>query len=211
MQRCKDTLNSEDYKILEEFGSEQKFVEALLGLKKDFGTRIPQGISRLLGETDFFRQQFRDILSNFMLIMLPRSVTTGMVWGLTYLVVQIMAVSKHPYTKHKRHSLIITQVYVKRDDTASRYAKMILDIRRQLALVKRDTPRDEDMDPAEKQELRHGYVVILEAMIQFWRDSVQYLRGVPSEQTSRYNPVVVPVRKLTCPNSSRELASSARR
>ncbi|ETS76502.1 hypothetical protein PFICI_11889 [Pestalotiopsis fici W106-1] len=159
---CKDMLNDEDYKTLEEFGSEEKFVEALLGLREDFGTTIPQGISRLLGETEFFRQQFRDILANFMFIMLPRSVTTGMAWGLTYLVVQVMA------------------KYVKRDDdTASKYAKMILDIRRQLALVKRGTPRDKDMDPAEKQELRHVYITILQALIQFWRDSIKYLRGIP--------------------------------
>jgi hypothetical protein len=145
---------------------------------------MPQGISRVLDETTLFRPQFRDILSDFMLIMLPRSVTTGMVWGLTYLVVQVMTVGEHSYIEHQRHFLIISQVYVKRDDTASKYAKMILDIRRQLALVKRDTPRDENIDPAEKQKLRHGYIVILEALIQFWRDSVQYLRGVPSKEMS---------------------------
>lgn len=85
--RAKDGMNRQDRKLVDECNSPDKLLDRLEEMQKPSSSSI-FGLSDLLYELNN-AQPFRDLLGVFAVMMLPNSVTTGVVWGLIYLAIKV--------------------------------------------------------------------------------------------------------------------------
>ncbi|KAI0441000.1 hypothetical protein F4803DRAFT_524980 [Xylaria telfairii] len=160
LNRCKAGLAPEDFKLVQQFDSPEKLISGLEEMRRPPDHIVRDGFQNLMYQVHDMEHSVRPVLSIFILTMLPRSVTTGLVWGIMYLVIRLSA---------------------EQEATARQLAGMFLKIRRQMAILKKRAARIEKSARGnqDKSELRIIFVDIFEALIFFWRNCVVYLRKFP--------------------------------
>ncbi|KAI1330538.1 hypothetical protein F5Y16DRAFT_396032 [Xylariaceae sp. FL0255] len=160
LNHCKAGLGPEDSKIVGQFDSPEKLLAGLEQMQQLSERNIRNGFRTLMYQVHDMEHSVRPLLAIFIVTMLPRSVTTGLIWGIMYLVIRLSA---------------------EQEATARKLAGMFLKVRRQMATLQKRAGEIESSvgDSQEMAELRLAFIDIFEALIFFWRECVLYFRKFP--------------------------------
>ncbi len=88
LQRCRQKLKPSEYHAVSQYDTPQKL---LVGLEKLQAEHLisTDGISRLIAQIYPTSQSFRDTVTLFVGLMLPRTIATGFLWGVFYLIIKV--------------------------------------------------------------------------------------------------------------------------
>ncbi|KAK8037632.1 TPR-like protein [Apiospora marii] len=156
LKRCEKSIDPSDFKIVSQFDSPEKLIIGISDVQASQNQEV-SSLKSLLWQVHETQLTCKDALAAFAVMMSPRNVATGLIWGLIYLVIKLSSPA---------------------EETAKNLKTMLGEIRRQLAILQK---RSSTVGLDDRTELRRTFVDIFENLIYFWRDCIVYLRKFPPE------------------------------